>query len=456
MLKLCKVIPVSNYRLISLLSNIEKILEKLMYSRIITFLDSHRVFFERQFGFRRSHSTIHTLLNIVERIRKSLDSGDFACGVFVDFAKAFDTVDHSILISKLNHYGIRGKANEWFRSYLSNRSQFVSISSTESSIKIIPHGVPQGSVLGPLLFLIYINDLHNAIFSSKTFHFADDTHLLHFNSDLLSLCNKVNRDLRSLQTWLKANKISLNAGKTEFLIFRHCRKPLPFIPFLKIGGKKIFQSSHIKYLGILIDLHLNWKAHTTSLSAKLARANGILSKLRHYVPTKTLVNIYFALFHSHLQYGCQLWGLTENTTSKPIFILQKKALRLMTFNNFQCPSSPLFSDLKILKIFDLVKSLNISFVHKFLNNRLPQDLLDFFEFVQLEAEGDDNQGTRGAKLKLLFVPSYNTITFGNKSFSKICITQWNSFQRTYSDIALSTSDFFFVKSLAFTHCLGEY
>ena len=128
----------------------------------------------------------------------------------------------------------------------------------------------------------------------------------------------------------------------------------------------------------------------------------------------------------------------------------------MTFNNFQCPSSPLFSDLKILKIFDLVKSLNISFVHKFLNNRLPQDLLDFFEFVQLEAEGDDNQGTRGAKLKLLFVPSYNTITFGNKSFSKICITQWNSFQRTYSDIALSTSDFFFVKSLAFTHCLGEY
>ena len=138
----------------------------------------------------------------------------------------------------LDHYGVRGKANDWFRSYLSNRSQFFSISSNKSSIKIIPHGVPQGSVLGPLLFLIYINDLHNAIFSSETFHFADDTHLLHFNQDLLSLCNRVNRDLRSLQTWLKANKISLNAGKTEFLIFRHCRKNLPFIPFLKIGGMK--------------------------------------------------------------------------------------------------------------------------------------------------------------------------------------------------------------------------
>ncbi len=128
----------------------------------------------------------------------------------------------------------------------------------------------------------------------------------------------------------------------------------------------------------------------------------------------------------------------------------------MTFNNFQCPSSPLFSDLKILKISDLVKSLNISFVHKFLNNRLPQDLLNFFKFVQLEAEGDDNQGTRGARLKLLFVPSYNTITFGNKSFSKICITQWNSIQRSYPNITLSSSGSSFVKSLAFTHCLGEY
>ena len=427
-----------------------------MYSRIITFLDSNRIFFERQFGFRRSHSTNHTLLNIVERIRRSLDDGNFACGVFVDLQKAFDTVDHSILISKLSHYGIRGKAKDWFHSYLSNRSQFVSISSKGSSVKIIPHGVPQGSVLGPLLFLIYINDLHQAIFSSETFHFADDTHLLHFNHDLLSLCNRVNRDLRSLQTWLKANKISLNTAKTEFLIFRHYRKNLPFIPFLKIGGKKIFQSSYIKYLGVLLDSYLNWKSHTTLLSAKLARANGIISKLRHYVSTKTLINIYFALFNSHLQYGCQLWCLTDNTTTKPIYILQKKALRLITFNNSRCPSSPLFSDLKILKVFDLVKCLNISFVHKFLNNKLPFDLLNFFNFIQLGADGDDNQGTRGARLKLLFIPSYKTVTFGNKSFSKICISQWNLIQRSYPNITMSSSDFNFVKNLAFSHCLGEY
>lgn len=466
LLKLTKVIPVfknkgspleiSNYRPISLLSNVEKILEKLMYSRMISFINRHRIFFNRQFGFRKSHSTSHALLNIVERIRQSLDEGNFACGVFVDLQKAFDTVDHSILISKLNHYGIRGIANDWFKSYLLNRSQFVSISSSNSTIKTIPHGVPQGSVLGPLLFLIYINDLHRAIFSSETFHFADDTHLLHFNDDLLSLCNRINRDLRSLETWLKCNKISLNAGKTEFIIFRSYQRPLPFKPFLKIGGKKIFESASIKYLGVLIDSHLNWKAHISFLSTKLSRTNGIISKLRHYVSTKTLINVYHALFNSHMQYGCQLWGLTENTVTKPIFILQKRALRLITFNGLQCPSSPLFSDLQILKVFDLVKCHNITFIHKYLNHRLPSDLQNFFSFKQLEADGDDNQGTRGAALKLLFVPSYNTITYGIKSFSKIAISQWNSLQRAYPGIDMSLSDLTYLKHIAFTHCLGEY
>ena len=144
-----------------------------MYSRLYNFLENHKVLYGRQFGFRKSHSTINTLLNIVERIRKSLDEGYLACGVFVDLQKAFDTVDHTILISKLDHYGVRGIANSWFRSYLSGRIQFVSLSQFKSFIKLIKHGVPQ--VLGPLLFLLYINDLHIATKSCETFHFSDDT-----------------------------------------------------------------------------------------------------------------------------------------------------------------------------------------------------------------------------------------------------------------------------------------
>ena len=171
-LKTAKVIPIfkkdskldySNYRPISLLSNIENILEKLMYRRLYTFLNNKNIIYDLQFGFRQQYSTSYTLINITENIRKTCDDGNVGCGVFGDLQKAFDTVDHQILLAKLNHYGIRGVSNDWFKSYLSNHSQNVSINGYESSLAVINCGVPQGSVLGPFLFLLYINDLNQAI-----------------------------------------------------------------------------------------------------------------------------------------------------------------------------------------------------------------------------------------------------------------------------------------------------
>ena len=351
-LKVSKVIPVyknkgsplevGSYRPISLLSNIEKIFEKVIYSRLIGFLNEFNQIYARQFGFRKSHSTIHTLINIVERIRRSLDKGEFVCGVFVDLQKAFDTVDHEILLAKLSHYGIRGIANQWLKSYLSNRHQFVCLSNISSSLKPIIHGVPQGSVLGPLLFLLYINDLHFSIKSSETYHFADDTHLLNFSKSLQSLCGKVNADLRILGSWLNANKISINAKKTEFIVFRHQSKPLDFLPFLKLAGLRIYPSHSVKYLGVHLDEHLNWKPQISSIANKLKRANGALSKLRHYVPLKSLLNIYHAIFASHIRYGCQIWGLCDNTITHRILTLQKTALRLMTLVNQDCPAHQFF------------------------------------------------------------------------------------------------------------------
>ena len=166
-LKTAKVVPVikkdsklnySNYHPISLLSNIEKTLEKLMYNRLYTFLDYNNITNDLQFGFRQQYSTSHALINITENIRKALDDGNAGCGVFIDLQKACDTVDHQILLAKLNHYGIRGVSNDWFKSYLSNRNQYVSMNGYESGLAAINCGIPQGSVLGPILFLLDIND----------------------------------------------------------------------------------------------------------------------------------------------------------------------------------------------------------------------------------------------------------------------------------------------------------
>ena len=229
----------------------------------------HNCIYELQFGFRANHSANHALISLTEKIRESLDSNNLTCGVFIDLQKAVDTVNHDILLHKLNHYGVRGVANNWFRSYLSNRQQFVYINGFHSSYKTMHYGVPQGSVLGPLLFLIYINDLHKALKFCMTHHFADDTNLLYSSSSIKKIQKYVN-----LRKWLKANKISLNASKTEIIIFRDPRKKTEFELKIKIDGKKIFPSKFVKYLGIYLDCHLSWQEPETNDRNRLNRAKG--------------------------------------------------------------------------------------------------------------------------------------------------------------------------------------
>ena len=212
-------IDINNYRPISLLSNVDKMFEKLVHTRLNSFFVKHNLFSERQFGFRKMHSTSQTSIALTETIRKNLDSGKFSCGVFIDLQKAFDTVDINILLRKLEFYGIWDKGNEWFLFYLTGRKQCVSIHGNKSEYREVLHGVPQGSVLGPLLFIIYINDLPNSLIFSTATLFADDTCLLFSSSSLRHIEKTLNTDLKRLFKWLNSNKISLKDSKTEVVIF---------------------------------------------------------------------------------------------------------------------------------------------------------------------------------------------------------------------------------------------
>ena len=220
--KVARVVPIhkkgssclaSNYRPISLLSIFNKLIQKLMYNRIVSFLEKFSILHNNQFGFRSKHSTIHALLLLTDKIQRSIENGTYSCGIFLDLCKAFYTVNHKILLPKLEYYGIRGAANDCFASYLSNRRQFVSLFGTDSDYQTVTRGVPQGSVLGPLLFLLYINDMPKCPNILEFHLFADDTNLFLNNPNILNLETKLNVELEKMSQWIFANKLSLNIEK---------------------------------------------------------------------------------------------------------------------------------------------------------------------------------------------------------------------------------------------------
>ena len=247
-MKLAKVIPLfkkgcvltaSNYRPISLLSVFSKITEKAMHERLYKFLEKHEILYSLQFGFRANHSINHALVSLTEAIKNSLDNKKFGCGIFIDLQKAFDTVNHEILLTKLEHYGIRGTVLDWFKSYLSDRKQYVSVIGSNSSYLSVASGVPQGSVLGPLLFLIYINDLPLSSSKLSFYLFADDTNIYCESDNLYKLQRTVNKELRKVKLWLDVNKLSLNIDKTNFIIFKSPHLPSSDTISIKIGNLPI-------------------------------------------------------------------------------------------------------------------------------------------------------------------------------------------------------------------------
>ena len=433
-LKVSKIIPIHkklskllccNYRPISLLSNIGKIMERIMYNRLYNFFESNNLIYSHQFGFRQKFSTSYALIDLTENIKKNIDQGYFGCGIFVDFEKAFDTIDHNILINKLKYYGIKGKENEWFNSYLTNRKQFVCINGIDSDLQDVKCGVPQGSILGPLLFLVYINDLHKAIRYCKVLHFADDTNLTLFGKSVSKLNKSVNKDLKNLVMWLNANKISLNIGKTELVIFKSTKKVLKSAIKIKLNGKRIYETPYVKYLGVKIDQSLSWKPQIDDVAIKLNKANAMLSKIRYFVCPTILKNIYSSIFESHLNYCSIVWAQDVNSIKiKRLFTLQKKAIRLINFVDRFAHTNNLFAYSKVIKFTDRIDIENCTLISKYINNELPSLFNNWFK----PASAHHSHHLRSSDLGLFYIPSYNTKSYGKLSIAINAAISWNKIQ----------------------------
>ena len=427
-LKVARVVPifksgdsqcVSNYRPISVLPLFSKIIERCMAQRLLAFIRKFNIITPDQFGFLKGKSTTDAFIKLTEYIYSCLNNKQHSRGIFIDLRKAFDTVNHEVLVKKLEMYGVRGLPLLWFNSYLRDRKQSVSINGHCSSEETISVGVPQGSILGPILFLLYINDISNVSNLFSVILYADDTTLLANNSDYATLMRDINNELPKLQEWLNANRLSLNLDKTFTLLFSNRYADIDPELMVIYSNEAVKFKDKGEFLGLTIDDNLRFNTHIQVISNKISKSVGIFYRLRHCVPRRVHLNLYYTMVYPYLLYGNIVWGGTSVQHIRSLQLLQKKIVRIITNSGYLEHTSPLFKQMKILKIIDLHRYLLCIYMFT-----LKQNNHRMFVFTH----GHYTRNRNNAR------PSFQRLTLTQKSLSFAAPQAWNDLPHRIRDL----------------------
>ena len=350
----------------------------------MSFTNENKLLTNCQFGFRKGHSTSHGITHVNERITDHLEKKRVCAALFIDLKSAFDTVDLNVLIKKLEHYGFRGKILNLLVSYLNSRKQYVKCGDIESCLLDVVCGVPQGSVLGPLLFILYINDIDKCS-NFECILFADDAAAMLLAAENLKMLKKIiNKEVKYLHEWLITSKLTLNLKKTKYMLFanknvlsRKMRKKFK----VTIGKYTIHEIDRIEYLGIILDNNQNWNYHAEFLVTKLSSAAGAMYRIRNSMPLEARLLVYNALVASYLQYSITAWGTCSSTVLSRLQNLQDRIVRYMTYSPPHSNLDLKYKTLKILKVNELHFYETAKFMYKVYHNQLPLAFHDYFQAI---------------------------------------------------------------------------